>query len=409
MDTVESFIDRWRTAAASERANYQLFLSELCDLLGVPRPDPATGDSARDNYVFDKPLARPNPDGSTTPGFIDLYKAGCFVLEAKQGAAADGSTERAGHGRRGTRGWDTALERAYNQAANYIKDLPAAPGRPPFLIVCDVGHVIELYSEFSRTGGAYVRFPDPQHHRIFLDDLRQPEIRARLKAVWTAPLDLDPARHAAAVTRAVAARLAELARALEAAGHPATVAAPFIQRCLFTLFAEDVGLLPKGGFQDILKDCLEHPEGFPAMAGQLWREMATGTAFSTILKCLVPYFNGGLFDDTTALPLAKPQIALLHDAARVDWAAVEPAIFGTLLERALDPRERHKLGAHYTPRSYVERLVQPTVIQPLREEWDAVRAAAAQLCAKDKEPAARAAVEKFHRRLCTIRVLDPAC
>ncbi len=266
MDTVESFIDRWRTAAASERANYQLFLSELCDLLGVPRPDPATGDSARDNYVFDKPLARPNPDGSTTPGFIDLYKAGCFVLEAKQGAAADGSTERAGHGRRGTRGWDTALERAYNQAANYIKDLPAAPGRPPFLIVCDVGHVIELYSEFSRTGGAYVRFPDPQHHRIFLDDLRQPEIRARLKAVWTAPLDLDPARHAAAVTRAVAARLAELARGAHAAGHPAAVAAPFIQRCLFTLFAEDVGLLPKGGFQDILKDCLDHRHGRPALA-----------------------------------------------------------------------------------------------------------------------------------------------
>jgi hypothetical protein len=406
---IHTFIARWQKAAASERANYQLFLAELCDAIGVPRPEPSTGAAARDLYVFDKPVVRTNPDGTTTTGFIDLYKAGCFVLEAKQGANDDATADRAGHGRRGTRGWDTALERAYNQAAAYIKSLPTADGRPPFLIVCDVGYVIELYSEFTRTGGTYVRFPDPQHHRIRLDDLARPEVRELLKTVWAAPLDLDPARHAAAVTRDVAAKLAELARALERDGHAPAVISPFIQRCLFTMFAEDVELLRRGGFEQILRECLDHPDGFPAMVGQLWREMADGTAFSTILKCAIPYFNGGLFDDTAALPLAKPQIELLHEAARADWSAVEPAIFGTLLERALDPRERHKLGAHYTPRSYVERLVQPTVIQPLREEWDAVRAAAAQLCAQNKEPAARAAVEQYHRRLCAIRVLDPAC
>ncbi len=409
MGEIDSFITRWQKAAASERANYQLFLSELCDAIGVPRPEPSTGAAARDLYVFDKPVARANPDGTSTTGFIDLYKAGCFVLEAKQGANDGDTADRAGHGKRGTRGWDTALERAYNQAAGYVKSLPAAEGRPPFLIVCDVGYVIELYSEFTRTGGTYVRFPDPQHHRIHLDDLARPEIRERLIKVWTNPLDLDPARHAAAVTRDVAAKLADLARSLERDGHAPTAIAPFIQRCLFTMFAEDVELLRRGGFEQILRECLDHPEGFPAMVGQLWREMADGTAFSTILKCAVPYFNGGLFDDTAALPLAKPQIALLHEAAQADWSAVEPAIFGTLLERALDPRERHKLGAHYTPRSYVERLVQPTVIQPLREEWDAVRAAAAQLCAQDKDAAARTAVEQYHRRLCAVRVLDPAC
>ena len=409
MGEIDTFITRWQKAAASERANYQLFLSELCDVIGVPRPEPSTGTAARDSYVFDKPVARPNPDGTSTIGFIDLYKAGCFVLEAKQGANDDATADRAGHGKRGTRGWDTALERAYNQAAAYIKSLPTAAGRPPFLIVCDVGYVIELYSEFTRTGGTYVRFPDPQHHRIRLDDLARPEIRELLKAVWTAPLELDPARHAAAVTRDVATKLAELARDLERADHAPAVIAPFIQRCLFTMFAEDVDLLRRGGFEQILRDCVDHPEGFPAMTGQLWREMADGAAFSPILKCAVPYFNGGLFDDTTVLPLTKTQIELLHDAARADWSAVEPAIFGTLLERALDFRERHKLGAHYTPRSYVERLVHPTVIQPLREEWDAVRAAAAQLCTQDKEPAARAAVEHYHRRLCALRILDPAC
>jgi hypothetical protein len=66
---------------------------------------------------------------------------------------------------------------------------------------------------------------------------------------------------------------------------------------------------------------------------------------------------------------------MLTDAAGTDWSAVEPSIFGTLLTRALDPRERHKLGAEYTPRSYVERLIRPTIIEPLRDEWDATKIA----------------------------------
>src|SRR5690606_8361390 len=87
----------------------------------------------------------------------------------------------------------------------------------------------------------------------------------------------------------------------------------------------------------------------------------------------------------------------------------EPAIFGTLLERALDPRERHKLGAHYTPRAYVERLVLPTVIEPLREDWANARTAALTLMAEDKPKDAQEEIRRFHRQLCSVRVLDPAC
>ncbi|MEI6421774.1 MAG: type IIL restriction-modification enzyme MmeI [Lentisphaerota bacterium] len=177
MEDIENFITRWQVAAASERANYQLFLSELSDILGVQRPAPSTGNAAMDTYVFDKPVSRISRDGTASTGFIDLYKTGCFVMETKQGSNQDVPVERIGHGKRGSPGWDIALERAYNQAAGYIKDLPSDIGRPPFLIVCDVGHVLELYSEFTRTGGTYVRFPDPQHHRIFLEDLRDPKIR----------------------------------------------------------------------------------------------------------------------------------------------------------------------------------------------------------------------------------------
>jgi hypothetical protein len=85
---VHPFIQRWQTSAAAERANYQLFLSELCDYLDVPRPDPAVSDDGENRYVFERPVTFRHASGSTSVGFIDLYKRGCFVLEAKQGSVA---------------------------------------------------------------------------------------------------------------------------------------------------------------------------------------------------------------------------------------------------------------------------------------------------------------------------------
>ncbi len=250
----------------------------------------------------------------------------------------------------------------------------------------DVGRSIELHSEFSRTGGAYIPYPDPRSHRIRLEDLRDAKVQAMLRAVWLDPLSLDPARRAARVTRDIARRLARLAVSLEASGHPPELAAAFLIRCLFTLFAEDVGLLPKAAFTDRLTSVRDNPAQFVPLTEHLWRDMNAGIDFSVILRQRVPRFNGRLFAQAQALPLDRDQIGLVVDAGRADWRHVEPAIFGTLLERALDPLERHKLGAHYTPRAYVERLVLPTVIEPLREEWTAVHSAAFSLHEQGKDP-----------------------
>ena len=81
----KTFIDRWKNSGAAERANYQLFLSELCDVLDVPRPDPTKPDDTENAYVFERSVTFHHPDGTTSTGRIDLYKHGCFVLEAKQG------------------------------------------------------------------------------------------------------------------------------------------------------------------------------------------------------------------------------------------------------------------------------------------------------------------------------------
>ncbi len=422
-DQVQTFIDRWNRAGAAERANCQMFLAELCDLLDVPRPDPATPDTSLNTYVFERAVVFRYGDGTSSNGRIDLYKRGSFVLEAKQGAENPASGQEAplstvvrdqnrrmgrGIGSRGTPAWDEAMLRARGQAEQYVRALPPEDGRPPFIIVADVGHSLELYSEFSCSGGAYVPFPAPGSHRIHLEDLKLEEIRDRLRAVWTDPASLDPSRRSAQVTREIADRLAKLALALEKGGHDPHETAGFLMRCLFTMFAEDVGLLPKSSFSSLLDSLTDNPGHFVPMTEELWTRMNAG-GFSTSLRSDVLRFNGGLFEKATALPLTRDQLLLLVEAAKCDWRDVEPAIFGTLLERALDPTERHKLGAHYTPREYVERLVMPTIINPIRAEWEAVRAAVMVFLGEGAANKAIAAVQSFHNRLRTVRVLDPAC
>lgn len=391
---------------------------ELCALLGVPRPDPSQPETELNEYVFERAVTFRNPDGSTSPGRIDLYKRSCFVMEAKQGAdAVDPEAGKLiarprkrskGVGQRGTKAWDDAMLAARGQAEQYAKALPAEHGWPPFLVVVDVGHVIELFADFSGTGKAYVPFPDSRGFKIALKDLADEAIRDRLTRLWTDPLSLDPSRHAAKVTRDVAERLARLAKSLEAAGHHPKSVAQFLMRCLFTMFAEDVDLIPKASFRDLLKSLKGQTNKFPPLAKALWQVMNSG-GYSPVLKEHLLCFNGGLFENADALALTDEQLDLLTDASSFDWKEVEPAIFGTLLERALDPEERHKLGAHYTPRAYVERLVIPAVIEPLREDWAAAKAAAVSLARQDKLEEARAETRKFHLRLCETRVLDPAC
>jgi hypothetical protein len=239
---VATFIARWATASPSERANAQLFLAELCDILGVPRPEPET---AR-GYMFEFPVSQAHPDGSATEGRIDLCKRACFVLEAKQfqtaqldASGVQRAVERAAGSEsrlqpastsvnneslfllrakppeggtpnplrrrksgptRGTEAWDDAMLKARGQAERGVRALPASEPNPPLLLVVDVGHSLEVFADFTQASRNHLHFPHPRAFRILLADLRRPEIRER-PADWNSALRLagsglrDPARH----------------------------------------------------------------------------------------------------------------------------------------------------------------------------------------------------------------------
>jgi len=398
---IEQFITRWQNSSGSERANYQMFFSELCDALGVDRPN-VDGSVAVVPYCFDKHITIYHPSGKKTPGYIDFYKADHFLIEAKQGSNQAGK----GTAKRGTNAYLKAMEAAFVQAIAYTRNVSS---KPPFLLTCDIGDHFELWMGFSGDYGGYGARQD-----ILLTDLRKEATFDLFVDIFSDPQKRNPEKIAAKVTREVAADLAELSKRLEGLHEPQEVA-HFLMRCIFTMFAEDVGLLKEHLFTKALETrWLANPKTFKPEVEALWQAMNDGTAFGFYGRLL--RFNGGLFAESMAFDLTTDQLEVLLQAAKREWRDVEPAIFGTLLERALDTKERSKLGAHYTPRSYVERLVRPVVMEPLREQWDLVQGEVKQMLGDvDVEPTAAqkkkaiAVLEGFLTELRTVRILDPAC
>ncbi|MGP1282717.1 MAG: class I SAM-dependent DNA methyltransferase [Parasphingopyxis sp.] len=426
---LKNLVEEAKASGGSEMANYQLFVERLTGALGVAQPDMAKEETRLNDYVFERAVKFRHTGGTTSTGRIDCYKRDCFILEAKQSAkrkkarateqlemAGMEATQKLGHAKRGTKSWDKVMIAAKKQAEDYARALPDEHDYPPFLLIVDVGNVIEVFADFSGQGRNYAHFPDRQGYRLSMDDLLESEVQERLRAIWTDPHSLDPTKISAAVTEDIAKRLAKIAKSLEKRHDPKDIA-EFLMRCLFTMFAEDVELIEKseeekrtktGPFENMLKRMIATPDVFPQALETLWKTMDSGGYVGEFGRSL-KRFNGTLFKSCKALPLSEDDIRELWLASTKDWRDVEPAIFGTLLERALDTKERGKLGAHFTPRVYVERLVVPTIIEPLREDWEEVQARVEDLQKQGEDDAARQAVKDFHHRLCTTRVLDPAC
>lgn len=425
-----SLIEEAKASGGSEMANYQIFVSDLAVALGDKRPDMAQEENRLNDYVYERAIIFNHPDGRTSTGRIDCYKRGCFILEAKQSAkrrpALDrvmqeqlklegiDTTQKSGQAKRGTKSWDKIMIAAKKQAEDYARALPIDHGYPPFLLIVDVGNVIEVFADFSGQGKNYAHFPDRQNYRLSMDDLLDTTVQERLAKIWSEPESLNPAKISAEVTQDIAERLAKIAKRLERR-YEAKDIAEFLMRCLFTMFAEDAGdgppdkkLIPNKGFEKLLEQMVDTPDHFAPALESLWKVMDTG-GYAPHLNATLKKFNGSLFKQTKALKLDEDDIRELWLASKKEWKDVEPAIFGTLLERALDAKTRSQLGAHYTPRPYVERLVIPTIIEPLREDWDIVLDRVEDLKSQGQDEAAIQAVRDFHHKLCTTRVLDPAC
>ncbi len=350
------------------------------------------------------------------PTRLDTFEAGAERLSTGGQGWAD-------VWKRGHFGWEYKGDRAdlaaaYRQLLDYREDLE----NPPALVVSDMDR-IEVHTNFTNTR--------PSVYEITLDDLAvggDPTKDALdiLRAVMIEPAKLRPRQTPDEVTKAAASRFADLARSMQDRGHEPEAVAHFLNRVLFCLFAEDVGLLPKQLLTNMITSRADDPEAFTDGIRDVFRRMSDRDASRFFGNDRIEWFNGGLFDDDSALSFTREELRTVSEASTLDWSQVEPAILGTLFERGLDPDKRGQLGAHYTDREKILMVVEPVVMTPLRREFAAMQERVASLM-KDCEPSPltreglrRANLPKWEQnaesewrgfldRLRDVRLLDPAC
>ena len=372
------FIAKWRSAVLKERSAAQEHFLDLCRVLGEPTP--AEADPAGDTYCFERGALK----DSGSAGWADVWKRHHFAWEYKSPGES--------------------LDAAFNQLRQYSLALE----NPPVLIVCDLRR-FRIRTNWTNTVS--------ETHEFVLDDLADAANRNLLKWAFSDPDRLRPGETRQSLTERAAASFAALAQALRERGHDPQRVALFVNRLVFCMFADDVGLLPDEMFSRMLIRARPKPDRFTDLAGTLFEVMAHGgeVGFEP-----VPWFNGGLFADDDALPLEESDIAAVLKAAALDWSEIDPSVLGTLFERGLDPGKRSQLGAHYTDRDKIMLLVEPVVIRPWLTEWAAEKAqiaaeleraeaAKAPATRKKRRNEAERRYRTFLDRLRAFTVLDPAC
>ena len=388
---VHAFILKWSQAALTERSASQQHFLDLCEVLGHPKP--AEMDPEGESFTFEKGAAKYG-GGS---GWADVWKRGFFAWEYKRRHAD--------------------LAAAYDQLLRYREALE----NPPLLVVCDMDRIV-VHTNFTNRPAVV--------HDIALKDLAKPENLEIVRAVFFDPKRLEPGTTREAITRDAASRIAAIAQTMRERGLDPHDVARFLDRIVFSLFAEDVNLLPRQIFTLLLRNSGDRPEVFARLVGELFQAMAHGGFWGADL---IRHFNGNLFTNGPILTPTRDELKEIRKAAKLDWGAIDPSIFGTLFERGMDPDKRFQLGAHYTSREDIETLVEPVVMQPLRREWAGIRRVVENLLATGKrEPSdkdrakvpagglqgrtlRKARVEadlvlrRFWERLGQVQVLDPAC
>ncbi len=376
--TPQEFIAKWRPVELKERSAAQSHFIDLCRLLGLD--DPVKADPKGEWFTFEKGISK-TVGGD---GWADVWRKGCFGWEYKRKKRN--------------------LDAAFGQLLQYAIALE----NPPLLIVSDTDR-IRIHTNWTNTV--------QRVHELTLDDLSDAANRDLLHAAFTDPERLRPSQTRQGLTEKAAATFAALALRLRARGHDPETVAHFVNRLVFCMFAEDVGLLPNNMFARMIAAARSQPDTFQAHAATLFAAMRSGgmVGFER-----VEWFNGGLFDSDVALPLDSQDLDDLTRAAALDWSEIDPSILGTLFERGLDPDKRSQLGAHYTDRDKIMQIVRPVIVEPLVAEWAATKTdveAALARAAAARSPSARTKAQKdaetlhsaFLERLAGFRVLDPAC
>jgi hypothetical protein len=350
---LSAFASRWSVYAGSERSEAQTFLNELFECYGTHRQDVAQ---------FEEPQAG---------RFLDLIWPRVCVIEMKAPAEA----------KRLSKHRDQAFT-YWREAADANKSLPA----PRYVVICAF-RKLEIWEP-----GSYPTAP-----RAVLDLIDLPDQYDAL--LFLAGRDAVFAGGQATLTREAVVHLVDLYERLKdrRAADP-DVLRDFVLQCVWCLFAEDLGQLPEHRFTQIVDDLISSPHRSSAddLGGLFdWLNNSDSERPAHGQYAETPYANGGLFERPTHVHLDISELEHLREAAAFNWRLVEPAIFGSLLEGGLGHDKQWTLGAHYTHEADIQKIVQPTIVEPWRERIENLTSHKAAVAAQND--------------LLNYVVLDPAC
>ena len=379
--TPKEFVAKWGQVQLKETAASQSHFNDICALIG--HKPPVEYDPKGETFTFEAHTDK--ADGQK--GFADVYFRDHFIWEYK--------------------GPHKDLVKAYQQLQLYRESLQ----NPPLLITSDL-LTIYIHTNFNN----YPR----QTHEITLADILDGSGVEKLKWAFNKPENFKPEKDQEQITKATADTFMAVANAMKqhqrltGESYTPEQLAHFLVRLLFSLFAEDMGLLPDNLFTQIVKSQGGNYAELQPILRNLFASMREGGTFG---MWQIRYFDGTLFDDDFVPEIPHDLGKTLLQAANQDWSSVDPSIFGTLFERIIDESKRAQLGAHYTSVDDIMLIVEPVLMAPLRQKWIDVRQQANHLllgalpCTDELVSTAHAykLLENFAQEIGDVRVLDPAC
>ncbi len=360
--TPNDFMTKWANTRFGERQAAQEWFTDLCRLVGHPTPvernDP-------ENFTFEK---------SVPGGFADADLANHFAWEFKKRAFQ--------------------LPGAFNQLLRYQVYL-----RTPPLLITSSFQLIRIQTNFPGK--------ETVVHEIPIGELWSQERLQQLHNIFFAPQEFEPDRTPEAVTEETAQLFKAVVEEMERRDVASEELAKYLNQIIFCLYAEDTDLLPGNKFfEEIIATHWGNPRHFNIFIQDLFEAMRDGARFGAQF---IRHFNGDLFSGVKPVDLSEPALLNLRTAVGKSWRNIEPSVFGTLFEGALDASKRSQLGAHYTSADDIMAVIEPVIMKPLRQEWQAAKAQADALLSQDNRAAALDALDKFRDRLASVTVLDPAC
>ena len=351
-----SFARKWADAGY-EKGETQSFYNDFFRIFGVRRESVARYEERVEKL-------------DDTSGFIDLFWPGVLIVEQKSA------------GRN--------LSAAYEQAGGYFDALTESE-RPRYILVSDFQH-FELHDLLQRDEVSLRLDELPDHVEKFGFILGVASRTFR---------DQDPANIEAAEL------VGRLHDSLRDSGYPAHDLERFLVRIVFCLFADDTGVFEP---RDILLDFLEtrtREDGtdLGPLLAQLFQVLDTpeGQRIATLDEDLArfPYIDGDLFADTIRIPAFTAEMRdQLLAACRFNWSSISPAIFGSLFQSVMDPKQRRAQGAHYTTEQNILKVIEPLFLDDLWEEFTKLKA-----LRRGRKPR----LQEFQRRLGELKFFDPAC